>query len=65
MYKAVGPSRGDVNTANNDGVSPVHVAAQLGHVSAVQVLLRLGADPTVTFVEDVLRWTLPFALTTL
>ena len=34
----------DVNAARGDGMTALHFAAELGHVEAVRILLRAGAD---------------------
>ena len=34
----------DKEKAKNDGVSPLHIAAQEGHTAVVQFLLQQGAD---------------------
>jgi len=35
----------DVNAQSDDGSTPLHVAVERGSVTAVEVLLRAGADP--------------------
>jgi ankyrin repeat protein len=34
----------DINKAQNDGCTPLHMASQQGHVDVVRVLLEQGAD---------------------
>lgn len=38
-------SGADVNIRRLDGITPLHVAAQHGHISVFQLLLADGADP--------------------
>ena len=35
----------DVNLANNQGMTALHMAAQLGRIKSVKTLVALGADP--------------------
>jgi ankyrin repeat protein len=39
----------DVNNPSTDGCTPIYIAAEMGHVSTVQTLLRLGADATKAY----------------
>ena len=38
-------SGGDVSKCDNDGVSPIYLAAEKGHAHCLQLLLGAGADP--------------------
>lgn len=38
---------GYINTANEDGITPLHVASMYGQLSAIQALIENGADPFV------------------
>jgi len=35
-------------TADNNGCTPMYIAAQEGHVSVVQALLNFGADASIS-----------------
>ncbi len=35
----------DADVRNDHGVSPLHIAADLGHAAAVELLIEHGADP--------------------
>jgi ankyrin repeat protein len=37
----------DVTVANNDGITPVYIASQEGHLEIVKYLTESGADVTV------------------
>ncbi|KAF8476308.1 hypothetical protein DFH94DRAFT_758363 [Russula ochroleuca] len=36
----------DVTAQNKDGVSPLHLASQVGHVGVARMLLEYGGDET-------------------
>ena len=45
MYVSVGAA---VNTQDDEGVTPLHLAAWRGHLDLCGLLLDYGADPTCT-----------------
>ena len=45
-------SEAEVNQQNEDGITPLHVAAMWGNSEAVRLLLDYGADPVVCDDED-------------
>jgi ankyrin repeat protein len=38
----------DLDVKDHAGDTPLHLAVRLGDIYAVQLLLKLGADPTIT-----------------
>ena len=41
-----------VDSQNDDGLTPLHVAALWGKAEAVQLLLARGADPAITDCDE-------------
>lgn len=41
----------DVNATDSRGRTPLHMAANINNIPRIRELLRLGADPTVTYKE--------------
>lgn len=42
----------EVNQQNDEGISPLHVAAMWGNAEAVRLLLDYGADPLISDDDD-------------
>ena len=48
MIQAIIKKGGDVNAVNNNGVSGLGMACQIGQIKTINVLIKCGADINVT-----------------
>jgi ankyrin repeat protein len=53
MARLLVDSGADIDKADKDGDTPLHVASQQGHKEVVKALLDLGADATLARIEGI------------
>jgi len=49
LFKLIKKDKSKINILNKEGVSLLHIAIIKGNIEAIKNLLKLGANPNITF----------------